>query len=240
VTNNSILLEISVESASGAAAAERGGANRIELCANLNVGGVTPSAELMHETRRAVRAPIFVMIRPRGGDFVFSAEEFFAMRRDLKIAKSCGMDGAVFGILHANRTVDLERTRELVEAAKPLPVTFHRAFDETPDLHAALEAVISTGATRILTSGGKPKADAGARVLAELVKVAAGRITILPGGGINAGNLETVVRATGTYEVHSGLGTSLPYGKSGAAEFESAVRELADILNGAQSETARE
>src|SRR5438128_7225580 len=193
VTNNSILLEISVESASAAAAAERGGANRIELCANLNIGGVTPSAELLRETRKAVRAPIFAMIRPRGGDFVFSAEEFFAMKRDLKIAKSCGMDGVVFGILHADGSVDLERTRELVEAAKPLPATFHRAFDETPDLLAALEAVIATGATRILTSGGKPNADAGAIVLADLVKAAAGRITILPGGGINAGNLEAVV-----------------------------------------------
>ena len=239
MTNNSLLLEISVESASGAAAAERGGANRIELCANLNVGGLTPNAELMRETRKAVRAPIFVMIRPRGGDFVFPPEEFFAMKRDLKIAKSCGMDGAVFGILHADRTVNLELTRELVEAAKPLPVTFHRAFDETPDLHAALEAVIAAGATRILTSGGKPNADAGASVLADLVKAAAGRITILPGGGINAGNLEAVVRATGTCEVHSGLGTSLPYGKSGAAEFESAVRELAEILRGIELATPR-
>jgi len=232
VTNNSILLEISVESASGAAAAERGGANRIELCANLNVGGVTPNAELMRETRVAVRAPIFAMIRPRGGDFVFSSEEFSAMKRDVEIAKSCGMDGVVFGILHADRTVDVDRTRNLAEAAKPLPVTFHRAFDETPDLHAALEAVIATGATRILTSGGKPKADAGVSVLAELMRAAAGRITILPGGGINADNLQAVLKTTGAREVHSGLGTSLPYGKSGASEFESGVRELADVLGG--------
>ena len=239
MTNNSILLEISVESASGAAAAEHGGANRIELCANLNVGGVTPSAELMRETRKAVCAPIFVMIRPRGGDFAFSAEEFSAMMRDVEIAKSCRMDGVVFGILHADRTVNLERTRELVEAAKPLPVTFHRAFDETPDLQAALEAVIAAGATRILTSGGKPNADAGASVLAELMKATAGRITILPGGGINARNLEAVVRVTGACEIHSGLGTSLPYGKSGAVEFESAVRELAEILREIELATPR-
>jgi len=239
VTNTSILLEISVESASAAAAAERGGANRIELCADLNVGGVTPSAELMRETRKAVRAPIFAMIRPRGGDFVFSAEEFSAMKSDVEIAKECGMDGVVFGILRADRTVDAERTRRLVEAAKPLPATFHRAFDETPDLRAALAAVIATGATRILTSGGKPNADAGASVLAELVRAAAGRITILPGGGINAANLEAVVRATDPLEVHSGLGTSLPYGKSGAAEFESAVRQLAEILRGIELATPR-
>ena len=239
MTNTSILLEISVESASAAAAAERGGANRIELCADLNVGGVTPSAELMRETRKAVRAPIFAMIRPRGGDFVFSALEFSAMKSDVEIAKDCGMDGVVFGILRADRTVDAERTRRLVEAAKPLPATFHRAFDETPDLHAALAAVIATGATRILTSGGKPNADAGASVLAELVRAAAGRITILPGGGINAANLEAVVRATDPREVHSGLGTSLPYGKSGAAEFESAVRELAEILRGIELATPR-
>lgn len=232
MNNTSILLEISVESAGSAAAAERGGANRIELCADLKIGGVTPSAELMRETRRAVRAPVFAMIRPRGGDFVFSAEEFSAMRNELEIAKAHGMDGVVLGILRTDRTVDVHRTRELVEAAKPLPVTFHRAFDETPNLHAALEAVMETGATRILTSGGKPNAAAGAGVLTKLVKAAAGKITILPGGGINAGNLETVVKATGTSEIHSGLGTSLPYGKSGAAEFETAVRELANVLGG--------
>ncbi len=232
VNSTSILLEISVESARAAAAAERGGANRIELCANLNIGGVTPSAEVMRETRKAVRAPIVAMIRPRGGDFVFSAEEFSTMRREMEAAKACRMDGLVLGILRADRTIDTQRMRELVEAAKPLPVTFHRAFDETPDLHEALEHVIAAGATRILTSGGKPSAAAGVSVLADLVKAAAGRITILPGGGINAGNLEGVVQTTGAREVHSGLGTSLPYGNSGAMEFENAVRELATVLAG--------
>lgn len=226
------LLEISVETLAAAVAAERGGADRAELCEDLNMGGVTPSAELMQETRKSVRLPIFAMIRPRGGDFLYSAAEFEHMKRDLEVAKACGMDGVVLGILLPDRSVDKERTRELVEAAKPLPVTFHRAFDETTDLHAALEQVISTGATRILTSGGWPNAAAGASMLAELVKAAAGRIEILPGGGVNADNLEKIVQATGAKEFHSGLGTSLPYGKSGAAEFERAVRKLAEILGG--------
>jgi copper homeostasis protein len=226
------LLEISVETLAAAVAAERGGADRAELCGDLNMGGVTPSADLMRETRKSVRLPIFAMIRPRGGDFLYSAVEFGEMKRDLEVAKACGMDGVVLGILHPDRSVDKERTRELVEAAKPLPVTFHRAFDETTDLHAALEQVISTGATRILTSGGWANAAAGASMLAELVKAAAGRIEILPGGGVNADNLEKIVQATGAKEFHSGLGTSLPYGKSGAAEFENAVRKLAEILGG--------
>jgi copper homeostasis protein len=226
----SLLLEITVESASSAVAAERGGAHRIELCADLSVGGLTPSAQLMHETRTAIKIPIFAMIRPRPGNFVYSAAEFAQMQSEIALAKSCGMDGLVFGVLHSDSAVNVEQTRELVELARPLPVTFHRAFDETPNLLAALESVIATAATRILTSGGKSSALAGASVLAGLVRAAGNRITILPGAGINAANLPEVIRLTGASEFHSGLGTSLPYGQSSPAAFQGGVQELTQIL----------
>jgi copper homeostasis protein len=232
-----LLLEISVESLADAVAAERGGANRIELCEYLAVGGVTPSDELMRRTRKAVRIPIFSMIRPRDENFEYSLSELAQMRREIETAKECGMNGVVLGILKPDRTVDVDRTRELIECAKPLPVTFHRAFDETPDLHAALEDVMSTGAKRILTSGGKPNAAQGAQVLADLVTAAGSRITILPGGGINASNLAEVARTTQVREFHSGLGTTLPYGQSSPADFESAVRQLRKIIDKMSSET---
>lgn len=225
------LLEISVESLSSAIAAERGGANRIELCAFLAAGGVTPSEKLMRDTRAAVKLPIFAMIRPRDENFVYTTRELAQMRSEIALAKSCKMDGLVLGILHKNNTINIEHTRELVELARPVPVTFHRAFDETPDLHNALESVISTGATRILTSGGKPTALEGAQVLADLVQAANCRIKILPGGGINPTNLRDVIRLTGASEFHSGLGSTLPYGQSSSSVFESAVRQLAQVLD---------
>ncbi|HJZ66474.1 MAG TPA: copper homeostasis protein CutC [Candidatus Acidoferrum sp.] len=227
---NTPLLEISVESLSSAIAAERGGANRIELCSYLAVGGVTASEQLMRDTRAAVKLPIFAMIRPRDENFVYSASEFAQMRSEIALAKSCGMDGFVFGILHRDNTINVEQTRKLVELARPLPVTFHRAFDETPDLPAALESVVSTGATRILTSGGKPNALEGASVLANLVRAANCRIKILPGGGINPTNLREVVSLSGASEFHSGLGSTLPYGQCSSSAFESAVRQLAQLL----------
>jgi len=225
------LLEISVESLASAIAAERGGAHRIELCSDLSIGGVTPGAELMRNARAAVKIPIFAMIRPRGGNFFYSISELAQMRRDIDLAKTCKMDGLVLGILHVDNTVDIERTRELVRIASPLPVTFHRAFDETPNLYEALEAVIQTGATRILTSGGKPTAAQGAAIVSDLVAAAADRITILPGGGINTSNFAEVIHATRAREFHSGLGTTLPYGQSSEAAFSSAVYQLCQMLN---------
>ncbi|HWZ97476.1 MAG TPA: copper homeostasis protein CutC [Candidatus Dormibacteraeota bacterium] len=225
-----LLLEISIESLDSAVAAERGGAHRIELCEYLAVGGVTPSEDLMRKTRAAVKIPIFAMIRPRDEEFVYSDSELAQMRSEIALAKSCGMDGIVLGILRKDDTINVEQSRELVGLAQPLPVTFHRAFDETPDLHEALEAVIATGATRILTSGGKPRATDALPELAALVTAAANRITILPGGGINAANFAQVIRTTHAREFHSGLGTTLPYGQSSSAQFQSAVHGLSEIL----------
>jgi copper homeostasis protein len=224
------LLEISVESLEGAMAAERGGADRIELCAELSVGGVTPSAELMSAAREQVHLPIFAMIRPRAGNFVYSDEEFAEMKRAILRAKEAGMHGVVLGILMEGRGVDIERTSALVEVAWPLPVTFHRAFDDSADLRRALEDIVQTSAARILTSGGAAVALAGAAVLAELVAAAGDRIIIVPGAGINAENAAEVLRRTVASEIHSGLSSAMPYGSRDYQKFEAEVRKLVELV----------
>jgi len=226
----SLLLEICAETLDAALAAERGGADRIELCENLREGGVTPTAELMRAVRWQVQIPIFVMIRPRAGDFCYSETEFDQMKGEIGIAKSAGMDGAVFGILKGDSTVDVQRNSELVNLARPLPVTFHRAFDETPNLLAALEDVITAGAARILTSGGKPHAEQGTSTIVKLIGASRSRIGILAGGGISAANLENILQATHAREYHSGLSTTIPYPRSDNGKFEAGVKRLAEIL----------
>lgn len=225
-----LLLEITVEDLPAAEAAERGGADRIELCAELPAGGVTPPDSLIRAVRQAVRVPVFSMIRPRAGNFVYSAAEFDDMKAQTARARSLGMDGVVFGILDAAGGVDVPRTRDLVGLAGPLPVTFHRAFDETMDLALALEQAVAAGARRILTSGGRRSAAEGLDSIADLVRRAGERILIVPGGGIQAKNLERVVRETGAREFHSGLSTLVPYPRSAYREFEAGVSELAKTL----------
>ncbi len=225
-----LLLEISVQSAEAALAAERGGADRIELCAELSVGGLTPTRKLLRKVREKVGIPIYSMIRPREGDFVYTEGEFAEMKRAIEVAKGTGMDGMVLGVLKEDRGVDVARTRALVELARPLPVTFHRAFDDCFDLLPGLENVIQTGAARILTSGGAAGALEGCAVLAELVTEARGRIIIVPGAGINASNILQVAQQTRAREFHSGLSTALPYSTRDFAAFESEVRKLAEQL----------
>lgn len=224
-------LEISVESVEAALAAEGGGADRVELCGNLSVGGVTPSAELMRAVRQELRIPVFTMIRPRAGDFVYSATELDAMKKEIESAKKLGMNGIVLGILNSDRQIDVVRTRELVELAQPLPTTFHRAFDECGDLFQGLEEVIRTGAARILTSGGAPTALKGTAILANLVAAAQNRINIVPGAGINASNITQVVEKTRAQEFHSGLGSTLLYGSREYRTFEAEVLNLAQVLS---------
>jgi copper homeostasis protein len=224
------VLEISVESVEAALAAERGGAERVELCGSLSIGGVTPSAEVMRAIRGQLRIPIFTMIRPRPGDFVYSATEFAAMKVEIGSAKKVGMNGVVLGILDSKRNMDVARTRELVELARPLPTTFHRAFDECGDLLQTLEDAIRTGASRILTSGGAPTALEGAAMLASLVAAAQSRIVIVPGAGINASNVAEIAEKTRAREIHSGLGSTLPYGSRDYGTFEAEVRRLAEEL----------
>ncbi len=217
-----------MESVDHAIAAERGGAQRIELCSDLSSGGVTPSAGSMQTARRHLRIPIHILIRPRPGDFCYSDRELEIMHHDILAAKQFRMDGIVLGILTESNHVDIDRTRALVELARPLPVTFHRAFDETEDLEASLEDVIQTGASRILTSGGRPCATDAIPILSRLVQAARERIIIMPCGGINFENVMQVVRTTHAIEVHSSAGTSNPHPTSNDGD-------LSDGNNGASS-----
>lgn len=226
------LLEVSVDGVEKATAAERGGASRIELCGDLSVGGLTPSRELLRRVRAQVHIPVYSMIRPRAGDFVYSSAEFEEMERSIGVATECGMDGVVLGILRKGFKVDVGRTRRLVDLARPLPVTFHRAFDECADLREALEKVIQTGAARILTSAGAKTALQGSAKLAELVAAARDRILILPGAGITHSNVASVRERTGALEFHSGLGTVLPYSSRDYHAFEVQVGKLAEQLAG--------
>jgi copper homeostasis protein len=226
-----ILLEISVESVEAAAAAVRGGADRIELCSSLSVGGLTPQAALLRAVRQQIQIPVFVMIRPRAGDFVYSAAEFAQMKNSVIAAKDSGASGLVFGILKAKGTVDIGRTRELVEFAQPLPVTFHRAFDACADLSQALEDVVRSGAARILTSGGAEGTSEGANKIAALVAAAGERIMIVPGAGINAGNILQLAAATRAREFHSGLSSVFPIKQADHVQFEKEVRAMARMLS---------
>jgi len=227
------LLEITVESLDTALAAERGGADRIELCAELAHGGVTPPVATLRKVHEELEIPVFAIIRPRAGNFVYTDTEFAAMLRFVATARDLSLDGVVLGVLSPDNTVDIERTRELVEAARPLEVTFHRAFDHTPDLTRALEDVIQTGATRILTSGGASGAPEGAAALRKLVAAAGESITVMPGAGLHAANISQIAAETHAREFHSGLGTVLPYGSNNLAKFESEIRAMKRALHAA-------
>jgi copper homeostasis protein len=203
--NDRISIEVCVDSLASALAAQHGGAARVELCSGLLEGGLTPSAGLIELVRAGSSIGLQVMIRPRSGDFCYTGEEFETMRRDISVAKRLGVDGIVLGILNASGDVDVERTRELVELARPLNVTFHRAFDMSVNLFRALEDVCSSGADRLLTSGGESTAEQGAPVIERLVKAARGRIAIMACGGIAEHNALNIIRRTGVREIHVGL-----------------------------------
>jgi copper homeostasis protein len=224
--NETFLLEISVESLDAAIAAERAGAARVELCSNLGAGGISPPSDLLRQVRAALAIPVFSMIRPRGGDFLYEEAELTAMTAQIAEAKEIGADGVVLGVLCRDGSVDVSRTKELVDRADPLPVTFHRAFDHTKDFLEALEGVIATGARRLLTSGGAESVPEGLPVLLELLEAARERIIVMPGGGLNAGNFAEVRRALPAREFHSGLGSVLPYDSSDFTRFEAEIRAM--------------
>jgi copper homeostasis protein len=227
---NHCILEISVQSVQAAMAAERGGAARIEFCSNARAGGTTPARELLRAVRERVRLPIFSMVRPRGGNFFYSKAEFEAMLRDIDAAKEFRMDGVVLGLLDDEGQVDIVRTKELVERARPLSVTFHRAFDECADLHKSLEDVIQTGTARLLTSGGRQTAPEGLGVLGELVRITGERLIVMPGSGLHAGNVRETVQKTGAREYHAGLSSVVADPANNLGAFEKEVRKLAAVL----------
>jgi copper homeostasis protein len=217
-----VCIEICVDSCASAMVAERAGADRIELCSNLREGGTTPSAGTIEVVRAGISFGLQVMVRPRSGDFCYSEEEFKIMRRDVIAARQFGANGVVIGLLKQDGRIDVARTRELVELARPLRVTFHRAFDLSEDLvrdpTRALHAVILTGADRVLTSGGKPTAMEARPILTNLVQAAQGRIKILACGGIDASNAATIIRDTGITEIHAGLRRPLQNAKPAHAQ----------------------
>ncbi|UFH55580.1 copper homeostasis protein CutC [Spirosoma sp. KNUC1025] len=190
-----MLVEVGAYSLESCLRAQRAGAGRIELCGGLAEGGTTPSAGLIQLARQGLTIPFYVMIRPRGGDFYYSDTELSVMKADIQLAKSFGADGIVLGLLQPDGTVDEQQTRELIDLASPLPVTFHRAFDMTRDPLEALEAIIRTGAVRILTSGQQQNAGAGLAVIRQLSQQAGGRIEIMAGAGVNFQNAQNLIEA---------------------------------------------
>lgn len=197
-------IEICVDNLASVEACARAGAERIELCSGLVEGGTTPSIGFLDAARKVFPGKIMAMLRPRGGDFVYSEGEFELMLGEIEFLRRQGADGIVFGILNPDGTVDEARSRTVVERAAGLDVTFHRAFDVSRDLPEALETLIALGIPRVLTSGGAPSVGEGQEMIAALVKQAAGRISILPGGGIKAVDMEKIVRHTGVSEAHLG------------------------------------
>lgn len=205
-----IIVEACVNSPESAMEAEKGGAHRVELCDNLYEGGTTPSAAAIIVTGLNIAIDLHVLIRPRGGDFLYSDLAFEVMKQDILFCKQNEVKGVVLGILKGNGEIDIERTRLLVKLAFPMSVTFHRAFDMAAEPFQALEDIISTGCSRILTSGLCNKAWDGRGMIAGLVQKAAGRIIIMAGSGINVENAERLVHFTGVTEIHTSSRTSYP------------------------------
>jgi copper homeostasis protein len=207
---NRVLLEVCVDAIESALAADRGGADRIELCSSLLEGGLTPSAGVISTVLNQVSLSVFVMIRPRGGDFCYSADEFRAMEQDVLTAKQLGADGVVLGLLSEDGHVDTARTRRLMELSRPLKVTFHRAFDMSRHLNQSLKDLIELGVDRILTSGGEQTAELGQAKIAELNRAATNRVVIMAGAGVNEANVRQLVSTTGVREVHASLRSTVP------------------------------
>jgi copper homeostasis protein len=195
-------VEIVVYTIDAALRAQEGGADRIELCTGPGDGGTTPPYGVIEVVRQNVSLDVFVMIRPRGGDFHYSSYEFHSMKRDISQCQKLSVDGVVFGILTEDGRIDKARCRELIEKARPLKVTCHRAFDMTRDPFEALEDCIEAGFDRILTSGQQPQAVQGADLIGELIKRANGRIAIMPGSGVNKKTVEEIVAKSGAKEIH--------------------------------------
>ena len=197
-----MICEIVVYNIESALKAQEGGADRIELCDNPGEGGTTPSYGTIEAVRQNVSLDVFVMIRPRGGDFHYSNYEFHSMKRDISQCQKISVDGVVFGILNPDGTIDKKRCKELIYKTKPLKVTCHRAFDMTRDPFEALEDCIEVGFDRILTSGHQAQALKGADLIGELIKKANGRIAIMPGSGVNENTVQEILSKSNATEIH--------------------------------------
>jgi copper homeostasis protein len=199
------IIEIATSDFTTTKSAVEGGADRIELCANLAEGGTTPSYGTIKKCRETFAVSLYPIIRPRGGDFLYTTEEFEIMLQDVKLYKQLGCDGVVIGLLGADGSIDIKRTAALIEAAYPLGITFHRAFDRCKDPFVALEQLIEIGCERILTSGQKPSVADGIELVAKLNTAAGGRIIIMPGSGVRKENIQLLAEKTGCLEFHSSL-----------------------------------
>jgi copper homeostasis protein len=237
-----VILEVCIDSAESALAAQRGGAGRVELCADLAHGGTTPSAGSIQIVRERISIPLFVMIRPRPGDFVFSDPEFNMMKRDVEIAKDLSADGVVIGMLTSMGEIDVKRIQSLIDLARPLSVTFHMAFDECADLPAALDCLKSARVDRVLTSGGKGIVSDNVDTLADLVGRAGLSLSVMAGGGITFNNVNEIVGRTHVAEIHvlSAVSSTISRNRLQSNRFdfsqwlvdEFKVRAMVDLLNG--------
>jgi copper homeostasis protein len=236
--SKTFLFELCADSLAGARAAQSGGADRVELCEQLAIGGVTPRDSLLNAVLDAVSIPVHVLIRPRGGDFAYSHAEFELMRKEIEQAREAGAAGVVFGVLLADGRVDVERTRELVELARPMSVTFHRAFDESSNLEQALEEVIRTGADSLLTSGGAPNVLEGADRIGRLKHQAGGRLKVMAGGGLKLASMAEVVRRSGVRYLHGSLSRPEAHSADGRSLLEENIREAIRILQQGRTELA--
>lgn len=207
VLNFYMLLEVIAFTIDSCSIIQNAGAGRIELCANPGEGGTTPSYGMIKTARERTGIPLFAMIRPRGGNFFYSEEEFAIMKQDILVAKSLHCDGVVLGLLKQNGQVDVERTMRLVAMAYPMDVSFHRAFDRVKDPEQALEDVINSGCTRLLTSGLHQTAWMGKDIIKSLIRQADDRIIVMPGSGIRADNLEALALHCGATEYHASART---------------------------------
>ena len=199
------VLEIATSDFETTRSAFEGGADRIELCANLNEGGTTPSYGTIFQCRENFDVLLYPIIRPRGGDFLYTDDEYEIMLHDVKLCKQSGCDGIVIGLLNKDGTIDLKRTAALIDIAYPMGVTFHRAFDRCRDAFEALEQLVQIGCERILTSGQQPTVNEGMELIAELNKIANHRIIMMPGSGVRKENIKLLAEKTGCKELHSSL-----------------------------------
>ncbi|HEY6083418.1 MAG TPA: copper homeostasis protein CutC [Chitinophagaceae bacterium] len=205
-----IILEICAYGVGAAIAAQEGGADRVELCDNAPEGGTTPSYATIELAKKYLQIPVYPIIRPRGGDFLYDEIEFETMQKDIAVCKQLGCEGVVIGILTADGKVDKIRCKKLIALAWPMGVTFHRAFDMAADPFEALEDIIETGCERILSSGQHHSAPEGAELLARLIVRADERVTIMPGGGVRENNIATLLEKTGAREFHTSAKITAP------------------------------